>query len=259
MSILNSNLFSERFKFGVLILTILAVGGLFFSMFCFLLYKLQWWFILLMLGFFSWIAFSNWLDKRNKGKVMRIVSGCVSAPIILCFFLMAITQPFITIIGSYFFVFLFAFGFPAFVLIGITHFCGLEMLPETIAFFVMAGGAIICTNFYSLTQGMIKRTPLRNMGKHRYESYREKLAFYVIHPSNVIFLLYLFYFIFLLLTGFMQIQYNEALLPGAFDAAVLKAFLVFIAFTNMRTKAEDTELDSKVLLKQTMGLFVFDK
>ncbi len=190
---------------------------------------------------------------------MRIVSGCVSAPIILCFFLMAITQPFITIIGSYFFVFLFAFGFPAFVLIGITHFCGLEMLPETIAFFVMAGGAIICTNFYSLTQGMIKRTPLRNMGKHRYESYREKLAFYVIHPSNVIFLLYLFYFIFLLLTGFMQIQYNEALLPGAFDAAVLKAFLVFIAFTNMRTKAEDTELDSKVLLKQTMGLFVFDK
>ena len=259
MLIFNSNLLSERFKFGVLILSILAVGGLFFSIFCLLLYKLQWWFILIMLGSFSWGAFSNWLDKRSKGKVMRMVSGLVSAPVILCFFLMAITQPFITIIGSYFFVFLFAFGFPAFLLIGITHLCGLGILPETIAFLVIAGGTIMCTNFYSLTQGMIKRTPLRNMDNHRYEGYRERLAFYVIHPSNVIFLLYFLYFIFLFVTGFMQIQYNGTLLPGGFDAAVLKAFLVFIAFTNMRTKAKDTELDSKVLLKQTMGLFVFDK
>lgn len=259
MPIFNSNLLSERFKLGVLLLTILTVGGLSFFLFFLLLYKMQWWFILLMLGFFSWGAFSNWLGKRSKGKVMRIVSGLVSTPVIIGFFLMALAQPFITIIGSYFFVFLFAFGLPALILTGITHFWGLGILPETIAFFVMAGGAILCTNFYSLTQWMIKRTPLRDMGNHKYEGYRERLAFYVIHPSNVIFLLYLLYFAFLLVTGFMQIQYNATLLPDGFDAAVLKAFLVFIAFTNMRTKAKNTELDSKVLLRQTMGLFVFDR
>lgn len=37
------------------------------------------------------------------------------------------------------------------------------------------------------------------------------------------------------------------------------AFLVFIAFTNMRTKAKEAELDSKELLKQTLGLFVHDE
>lgn len=90
---------------------------------------------------------------------------------------MALAQPFITIIGSYFFVFLFAFGIPVLMLIGIAHFWELGILPETIAFLVMAGGAILCTNFYSLTQWMIKRTPLRNMGNHKYEGYRERLAF----------------------------------------------------------------------------------
>lgn len=259
MFILDSYHLSERFKLGVLILTILAVGGLSFFMFCLLLYKLQWWFILLMLGFFLWVAFSNWLDKRCKGKVMRIVSGLVSAPVIFVFLLMALAQPFITILGSYFFVFLFAFGIPALILMGLTHFWDLGILPETIVFLVMAGGTILCTNFYILTQWIIKRTPLRNMGNHKYESYRERLAFYVIHPSNMIFLLYFLYFVFLFVTGFMQIQYDGSLLHRGYDVAILKAFLVFIAFTNMRTKAKETELDTKVLLKQTMGLFVFDK
>ena len=100
---------------------------------------------------------------------------------------------------------------------------------------------------------------MRNMDNHRYEGYREKLAFYVIHPSNVIFLIYCLYFVFLFTTGFIQIQNDGNLLPGGYDVAVLKAFLVFIAFTNMRTKAKVAELDSKMLLKQTMGLFEFSK
>ena len=100
---------------------------------------------------------------------------------------------------------------------------------------------------------------MRNMDNHKYEGYRERLAFYVIHPSNVIFLLYCLYFVFLLATGFIQIQNDGNLLPGGYDVAVLKAFLVFIAFTNMRTKAKVAELDSKMLLKQTMGLFEFSK
>lgn len=252
-------MFSERFILGMLIITILVLGGLIFSVVLWLLIKLQWWFIPMILAFFLWMSFSNWLDKRGKSKVMRIVSRFVSMPVQIVFLLVALAQPFITIVGSYFFVALFAFGLPALILIGLTYSCNWGLLPETIAFIVLSGGAILCANSYRLTKWMIKRTPLRNIDNHKYEGYRERLAFYVIHPSNVIFLLYCLYFVFLLATGFIQIQNDGNLLPGGYDVAVLKAFLVFIAFTNMRTKAKVAELDSKMLLKQTMGLFEFSK
>lgn len=252
-------MFSERFILGMLIITILVLGGLIFSVVLWLLIKLQWWFIPVMLAFFLWMAFSNWLDKRCKGKVMRIVNRFVSTPVVIGIFIMALAQPFVTIVGSYFFVALFAFGLPAMILIGLTNFCSWGVLPETIAFIVLSGGTILCANSYRMTKWIIKRTPLRNMDNHRYEGYREKLAFYVIHPSNVIFLIYCLYFVFLFTTGFIQIQNDGNLLPGGYDVAVLKAFLVFIAFTNMRTKAKNAELDSKELLKQTIELFVFSK
>lgn len=252
-------MFSERFILGMLIITILVLGGLIFSVVLWLLIKLQWWFIPMILAFFLWMSFSNWLDKRGKSKVMRIVSRFVSMPVQIVFLLVALAQPFITIVGSYFFVALFAFGLPALILIGLTYSCNWGLLPETIAFIVLSGGAILCANSYRLTKWMIKRTPLRNIDNHKYEGYRERLAFYVIHPSYVIFLIYCLYFVFLLATGFIQIQNDGNLLPGGYDVAVLKAFLVFIAFTNMRTKAKVAELDSKMLLKQTMGLFEFSK
>lgn len=109
-----------------------------------------------------------------------------------------------------------------------------------------------------MTKKIIRLSLLGNRGEHRYEGYREKLAYYLIQPSNVVFILYLLYFILLAITGFMQIQYGRNLISAGYDTAILKAFLVFIAFTNMKTKAQSTAFDVQELLKQTMGLFVHD-
>ena len=57
----------------------------------------------------------------------------------------------------------------------------------------------------------------------------------------------------------MQIEKGGYLISETFDAAMLKAFLVFIAFTNMRSKSREAEMDAKQLLKKTMGLFEHDK
>lgn len=40
---------------------------------------------------------------------------------------------------------------------------------------------------------------------------------------------------------------------------VSKPFFVFIAFNHMRSKAKDAELNSKELLKQTLGLFAHEE
>ena len=110
-----------------------------------------------------------------------------------------------------------------------------------------------------MSKFIIRHTPIRDWGNHTYESYREKLAFYLIHPSNIMFMLYLVYFVFLAISGYRQIQYGEYLISESFDGALLKAFLVYIAFTNMRAKASVAELDVKGLLQRTLLLFEHDK
>ena len=166
--------------------------------------------------------------------------------------------PFITIVGTYIFVFLYAFGLPALIAFGFSKIGWFDLKPETIVFLAIALGSILCSTFYQVSKLIVRKTPLRDWGEHRYESYREELAVYLIHPNNVIFLMYLIYFLLLGISGFIQIQKGTYLISEGMDIAVLKAFLVFIAYTNMRTKAKDTDVDVKELFKKTLLLFVQD-
>ena len=106
---------------------------------------------------------------------------------------------------------------------------------------------------------MIRYSPLRDWGNHEYESYKERLAIYLIHPSNVIFILYFVYLVYLAVSGYLQIEKGVYLVSEGLDSAILKAFLVFIAFTNMKVKAKVAEVEAKEVFRKTMGLFVHDK
>lgn len=65
--------------------------------------------------------------------------------------------------------------------------------------------------------------------------------------------------VFLTISEFVQIQDGGYLISENGDTAVIKAFLVFIAFTNMRSKQKDAQIDVKELLQKTLLLFVHDK
>lgn len=213
---------------------------------------------MIVVTFAVWLAFAGWFSEHSKGKVMKVISNVISAPLVVVYLTVGIAQPFIIIIGTYIFVAVFGFGVPALILKGLSAIFSIELLPETIGFISITVGSILCANSYWLTKKIIRWSPLGNRDEHKYESYREKLAYYLIQPGNVVFMLYLVYFVLLAITGYMQIQYGGSLFPEGFDSAILKAFLVFIAFTNMKSKAQNSDLDSQEILKQTMGLFVRD-
>ncbi len=249
---------SVNTKTRLLLLSIFLIGGVLCGLFCWMLFKLQLWTLLVIAIIAAWFAFSGWLSEHSKGKVMKVISNVISAPLVVVYMTIGLAQPFITIIGTYVFVALFGFGVPGLILKGLNAVFSLELLPETIGFIAIAVGSILCANSYWITQKIIRWSPLGNRDEHKYESYREKLAYYLIQPCNVVFMLYLVYFVLLVITGFMQIQYGGSLFSEGYDSAILKAFLVFIAFTNMKSKAQNSDLDSQVILKQTMGLFVRD-
>ena len=99
-----------------------------------------------------------------------------------------------------------------------------------------------------------EHSPLKNWENHKYEAVQTELALYVINKNNVNFLIYLAYFLFLSISGLMQIQYNEPLITTNIDSAILKAFLVFIAFSNMVNKSKDVEIKTKPLLDKMIRL-----
>lgn len=250
---------SYKANLWLIMLAIVAVGGFAFVFSCWLLAKLKWWTLLLIGGYLAVHSFIVWITNRVGGKVLKVIDRFISVPMIAVYGLVGIVQPFITIVGTYFFVVLFVFGVPAIIMTFISKLGWWIIKPETIAFIVLALGSILCAHSYGATKWIIHQTPLRDWGNHRYESFREELAVYLIHPSYVVFLLYLAYFVVLAISGFMQIENGSYLISETFDAAILKAFLVFIAFTNMRNKAKDAEIDAKQILGKIMGLFVHDK
>jgi hypothetical protein len=249
---------SIQTKIRLLLLAILLVGGLVLGLLGWIFFTFQWWTSLFIIIFPVWLILADWVSKHRKGKVMKVISKVIFIPLIVFFIIIEITQPFITIIGTYFFVAMYGFCVPALLLCGLNNFFNIGMLPETIGFITISVGSILFANSYNLNRKIIHWTPLRNYREHRYEEYREQLTSYLIQPSNVVFMLYLIYFVLLVITGFLQIQYGSSLISERYDAAILKAFLVFIAFTNMRTKAQSSDFDSQKLFKHTLGLFVHD-
>lgn len=250
--------FSIQTKLRLLLFVILLLGGALFGLFCWLIKMLQMWILLLFVAIFIYFILVEWLSEHSKSKPMKVFCNVISVPCICVFLIIELTKPFIAIIGTYLFVLVYGFGVPYLLLKSLNFLCNFGMLPETIGFIAIVVGSILCTNSYAVTKWIIRWSPIRNNGEHRYQIYIEKLAFYLIHPCNMVFMLYLVYFVLLSVTGYMQIQYGKSLISERYDSAILKAFLVFIAFTNMKTKAKTSDLDSQEIFKQIVKLFVRD-
>ncbi len=250
---------SDNASMGLLIAAIVIIGALPFVGFLWLATNFKWWYLWAIVGYFILYHFIEWVYSKLPWKVLNVLRFVVSIPLAVVIIMAEITQPFLTIVGTYFFLVAFVFGVPASILVLLVKGGVLDLRFSTIAFFVISFGSIFCSHSYSMSKFIISNTPLRDWGNHTYELYREKLAFYLIHPSNIMFMLYLVYFVFLAISGYRQIQYGEYLISESFDGALLKAFLVYIAFTNMRAKASVAELDVKGLLQKTLLLFEHDK
>lgn len=255
----NSFKLSEKSKMWAIIALILIIGGVAFEIVFMILENLKWWYILVFCAYLAFYSLLKWCSTIVPGKFMGLLASIVSFPLVVIYILFRIAHPFITIAGSYFFLFLFAFLLPLLTLIVFGWLGVWKLNSETITFLVISIGSIICAHYYGISKWIIRHTPLRDWGNHRYESYQQELCFYLIHPSNIIFLLYLLYFAFLTVSGYMQIQCKDYVISAEYDGAIMKAFLVFIAFTNMRMKANNAEMDVKFLFQKNFQMFEHDK
>lgn len=191
----------------------------------------------LVYAFIGYIVFfvfcQHWIGN-SKNNVLKVASFIVSLPVGVLYLWLNLIEPVMTVIGTLLFTVGFVLGIPALVLMMSRQLLGLEITTPTIVFLSLSIGTIICVFFSKLIKWIIKtKSPFRNWGNHKYEGVREELALYIVEPTNINYLIYLAYFVFLAISGFMHFQYNATLVNKDIDDAVLKAFLVFIAYSNV--------------------------
>ena len=242
---------SERTKIIAIILSILAVGGLIFYTFFFLLDHMQnyWWIVGLAL-YFILIEAARCLSARFKKGFIRKVELIILFPLIAMKILLDIAKPALYVFMSFFYLVVVVFIIPFALLKGLNLLLSWNLNYSSMLFVAFAFGSIICVHQSKIVQYIICRLPPMNRGEHKYQKLGRDLSKYILHPKNLSFLLFLSYFIYLAISGFIQLQYTGFLISEDIDSAILKAFLVFIACTNMVTKSREVDVEAKDLLNR---------
>ena len=250
------NIISERTKLIFLILTILAFGGLIFYAFVFLLEHIQnwWWWLFGVLLYFLLLEVVRKLNERFKKWYIQIIERIILFPIIVLKLLLDLTRPAIYIFISILYVIMVAFLLPYAILKGINAYFLLNLNTATMIFIVFALGSILCVHQSKIMQSCVCSLPPLNRGEHKFQVLGRDLSLYILHPRNMSFMLFLLYFVYLVISGFIQIQNKEYLVNEEIDGAILKAFLVFIACTNMVAKSHEVDVQAKELLKRMLNL-----
>jgi hypothetical protein len=195
---------------------------------------------------------------RNKeNKVTKVLRLIIDIPFELVCLAMRCIHPAFSIIAGFLFMTLFAVGIPLFILFFIDFILQIDFTYTTYIFVIVSAGTILCVYRSKFMHGLLSRyTPLRDWGDHEFQKLSLDLVLYVLQKKNMTFLIYLAYFVFMAITGFKQIQYATFFISSDIDAAVTRAFLIFIAYTNMISKSSEVDINSKELLTKIVRLLL---
>lgn len=94
------------------------------------------------------------------------------------------------------------------------------------------------------------------MGEHRYQKYQIELVLYVVNGKNINFLVNFLYLVCLSSSGFCMIQYHAPLFSEIVDSAILKAFLVYMAFSGMVKSYQGKSISSDVLSAKMLSMIL---
>ena len=189
----------------------------------------------------------------KKNKILTIASNILSLPLSLFFLI----NPIVIIFFSYLLLIVYSTIAPMMIVLSLIFVFSVDLSIETSVFIVLALSSIIGAYGEKFIQWVIKKSPLRNWGNHKYEEFQEELALYVTHKSNIIFFIYFVYLLYLFVSNFILIQYNRPLISVDIDNAVLKSFLVFLAFSNMINKSKEVDMKAEALLGRMLRLMKF--
>lgn len=125
---------------------------------------------------------------------------------------------------------------------------------QTILFVSLTLGAIISAYYSEPLFRWLSRSLTAN--GHRHEKYFKMMVEYVYKPANIQFVVYFLYVVYLVVSTIFKFEMDGAgLIGNDMDLAVLESFLVFIAFSNMKTKRTAADFRFSEIFRIMLGMW----
>ena len=243
-------------KAGIAAAGILAVGAIFIGLVFWLVGTTSWmkivgWvlYAVIILSMVLSFSLSSYSDKKGFiGTAYRVSSTVLGG----LWLLVQLVFPSLLLMVGFMFIVLVPFALINLALKALNSVVAIT--PQTILFISLSVGAIISAYYSKPLFGWFSRVLTAN--GHRYEKYFQEMVEYVYQPSNIQFVIYLLYFIYLAISTVHLLQAEGAPLFGnGWDLAVLESFLVFIAFSNMKKKRVGASFSFFELFRMMWGMW----
>lgn len=178
------------------------------------------------------IVLATVLDMfKKKGKIISAIEKGVQWNMLLLWVVIMLIFPSMLILFGLLFV-----VFAPFSVINVLLKAS-ELSQPTVLFVSLSVGAIISAHYSKPLFVWINKSLTRN--GHRYEKYFPMLVEYVYKSSNIQFVIYFLYVLYLVVSTIYRFEMGGKPIWGSdTDLAVLESFLVFVAFSNMKAKHE---------------------
>lgn len=243
-------------KAGIAATGILAVGAIFIGLVFWLVGTTSWmkivgWILytVIILSMVLSFSLSSYSDKKGFiGTAYRVSSTVLGG----LWLLVQLVFPSLLLMVGFMIIVLVPFALINLALKALNSVVAIT--PQTILFISLSVGAIISAYYSKPLFGWFSRVLTAN--GHRYEKYFQEMVEYVYQPSNIQFVIYLLYFIYLAISTVHLLQAEGAPLFGkVWDLAVLESFLVFIAFSNMKKKRVGASFSFFELFRMMWGMW----
>lgn len=189
-------------------------------------------------------------EKRNKvaGLIYKIARWNLQ---VLWFIIMLLFPSMLLLMGLMVIV-LFPFSITFMALKSLTTVVGVS--SQTLLFVSLTLGAIISGHYSRPLFGWLSRGLTAN--GHKYEKYFKKLVEYVYKPTNIQFVVFFLYVVYLVASTIYKFEMDGAgLIGNDMDWAVLESFLVFIAYSNMKSKKTAADFRFSEIFRIMLGMW----
>lgn len=202
------------------------------------------------------IALLNLLSKGDN-RIARCSTGILQTLTNVIDFIINFGYPGIVVVMSYFCVLIIALSISCIPILFIRISNILILSTDSIIFISIATASISSVYCTKIIRWILKNhSPLKDWGEHEYQKYQIDLALYVINGRNIHLLVNILYFTYLLFSGFFMIQYDTPLISKSADYAILKAFLVFIAFSGIVNAYKGKDISSEKLASKMLNIIL---
>lgn len=169
--------------------------------------------------------------------------------------LSGIIKPSVGIMCAYLFAFA-ASTLPAILLWIIHIICFGLPSPELTMFLLIAFSTTLLSNHTNLIKKVLRKfSPWHAWNENDAQTEFVKIGEYVLQPGNVHFVVSLLYVVFLVLYAIQTIVKYEPLVSPSLSDAILKAFLVYVAYSTMMKRYDEQEISTEGIAKEILKMY----